>query len=118
MRVTTVRYGQLRSLPDYENVRIELEATVEPGDNASDVLHALRTEVLVTLGLVAHEHKLVDQVKHLQDTIETLAQHRHAVEQECLDLQAQIREQYAFIEAAKAYGVPVPKILEPDEIPF
>ena len=42
MKITKVKYEKLFSLPNYENEKFSIEADIESGDKASEVLDKLK----------------------------------------------------------------------------
>ena len=46
MKITEVSYGRVFNLGNYENVRIELTAAVNDGEETQDVIDKLAAEVL------------------------------------------------------------------------
>lgn len=72
-KITKVSYSQLANLGNYENEKVELEATLEEGDNWQDVLEDLRQKVLeVTKGIndyMKTKNEIYDRERELRDLL-------------------------------------------------
>lgn len=73
MKIEKIRFGRLRTFGNYENVTLEMEATVEKGMNADDTLANLAMIVDTKLQSIIDEPRykwVSEELKALQDEVE------------------------------------------------
>lgn len=111
MEITTVRYGRLYNLGNYENERIEVEAAISPSEDWEEVYEQLKGRVTMV-----HDAKedMERQVDELQQSVYRLEQRKN-------DLDAQVKAVEKRWEHIKRFmdkvGLELPRWAH-DEIPF
>jgi hypothetical protein len=107
VRITTIGFGYVKSLGNYENCKVYLEAQLEPGEDPEESMTELRNRVAEELNLPDQwydlRRKLVGQLEELE------ALHKHTKEQQVMLHRAE-QAWENFSEFLVAHGVDPEKL--------
>ncbi len=121
MKTVRIRYGRLRSLEGFNNVRLEKEVELELGDDPDTALHALRQDVDGSLGLMAQAESLQARYDRLSVAVPDLEARRDEANAEWQAMRTALIQAENFVVRAEAADVTVPDALRDlvaDQIPF
>lgn len=80
MRITTIGFGYTKSLGNYENCKIYLEAQLEPGEDPEEAMTELRNRVAQELDLPDQWHGLKQKFARQMAALEKLNTRLQAAE--------------------------------------
>lgn len=95
MKITTVKFGQLRSYGEFQNMTIEAEALVEEQESPESALEQVRSWVANQLAEAIEMPRISSlqiELKALMDEYRAVESRRYKAERQAEDLELSIRK--------------------------
>ena len=108
MKITKVKFGQLRSYGEFQNMNIEAEAAIEPDEEPEFALRVLKGWVADQLAEAIEKPAISDiqvQLKAERDALAAIERQKWRVESEVGELQRKARKLQTLEGIAEAQGV-------------
>jgi phosphosulfolactate phosphohydrolase-like enzyme len=116
MKITSVRWGALRSIENYNNVSAAIEAAVEDGEDPEAVLAEVKSRVNIALEDAAKAARLNRAIHLLMDDVVMYERKRDELRAEIDNNRKIIREHEDLCDLAREKGLDTHGLSDP--LPF
>lgn len=116
MKITSVRWGALRSIENYNNVSAAIEATVEDGEDPMVVLGEVKGKVNIALEDAAKAARLSRKIDILMEEVAMYERKRDSLRAEVENNRKIIREHEDLCDLAREKGLDTHGLSDP--LPF